>query len=162
MDRLGSLLYVAMTTTLLCSFLSSVLARPHVRPPITLADLDADGAIPKNDESDFEESDVAIGLAGDGEMQQELTNQVQFQAVNLPMHFSMYDRNHDRKVSLRELSIVTGTNELNAEGAFNAADTNHDNKISFDEFEHAPWLRSAVGEVERVDDMIRDLVGDDV
>ncbi|XP_041458753.1 uncharacterized protein LOC121410609 [Lytechinus variegatus] len=115
---------------------SSVLARPHIRPRLTLADLDKDGAIPQDNLADIDETI------------EEIPQDVRFEVVDLPSHFNTYDQNNDGKVSLLELTIVTGTKMSDAMSPFNAADTNHDNRISFKEFQEAPWVLSVSQELE--------------
>ncbi|XP_054751254.1 uncharacterized protein LOC129257051 [Lytechinus pictus] len=115
---------------------SSVLARPHIRPRLTLADLDEDGAIPQDNLADIDEP------------VEEIPQDVRFEVVDLPSHFNTYDQNNDGKVSLLELTIVTGTKESDAMRPFNAADTNHDNRISFKEFQEAPWVFGVSQELE--------------
>ena len=113
---------VTMTTTFIIFLLSvsTVLSRPHIRPRLTLADLDEDGAIPQNDalDMDFEEEALLKDeLRG-------IENAIRFDAVDLPSHFETYDLNRDRKISLNELSIVSGTKEIDASGPFMDADLN--------------------------------------
>ena len=59
----------------------------------------------------------------------EIPQDVRFEVVDLPSHFETYDKNSDGKVSLLELTIVTGTKEIDAMGPFQAADTNSEFNI---------------------------------
>lgn len=108
---------IATTFLFLIITTSSVLARPHIRPRITLADLDEDGAIPQDN------------LADIGRPVAEIPQDVSFKVVDLPSHFETYDKNRDGKVSLLELTIVTGTKQTDARGPFQAADTNSEFNI---------------------------------
>ena len=123
MERLLGINLVTMTTTFifLLVSISSVLARPHMRPRLTLADLDEDGAIRKNDAFDIDFQDEGLGVKDDLAA---IENAIRFDAVDLPSHFVTYDLNRDRRISLNELSIVSGTKEVDAIGPFRDADLN--------------------------------------
>ncbi|XP_030828105.1 uncharacterized protein LOC752806 isoform X1 [Strongylocentrotus purpuratus] len=134
---------IATTFLFLIITTSSVLARPHIRPRITLADLDKDGAIPQDNVADIDRP------------VDEIPQDVRFEVVDLPSHFETYDKNSDGKVSLLELTIVTGTKEIDAMGPFQAADTNNDNKLSFKEFQEAPWIFGVSQEIEFLNQFAR-------
>ncbi|KAJ1109722.1 hypothetical protein NDU88_007082 [Pleurodeles waltl] len=65
---------------------------------------------------------------------------LQFQIVELPSEFNIYDMNKDGSITLNELSDITQTESDDATLPFHNADKDGNDMLTKQEFEEAPWV----------------------
>ncbi|XP_078517531.1 uncharacterized protein LOC144782187 [Lissotriton helveticus] len=65
---------------------------------------------------------------------------LQFQIVELPSEFNIYDMNKDGSITLNELSDITETESDDATLPFHNADKDGNDMLTKQEFEEAPWV----------------------
>ncbi|XP_045165624.1 uncharacterized protein LOC123529379 [Mercenaria mercenaria] len=65
-------------------------------------------------------------------------NDRSFKPLPFPVDYSLYDRNGDARIDIKELVRVTGTAE-NVQAAFSASDLNGDGFVTEEEYKLKPW-----------------------